>query len=753
VLAASGNRFHKVVKSSEEMALEAALLAQAEWKQAVHTNKQALAREQMAKKLSRKLAKRALTIPETPNFASRPAATKKGPEKSAADAKDQFKARPMPNFAAMAAQGISHVKTRPCTVPKSPNFSTIRPKAATAAQENAHVSVEEVNKYYRTMRGESSAQLSSDAETFKNRPKVTVPVAPRVATGYSSGPAKARALTTKEAADLAEAEAHQFKARPLNSAVFQGCGSAGVPAVKTRPPTQPKPFAIKGEANPAPKRAATAPQPGEAVGFKARPAPKHTAAGPVETGRRASVSSTRPLTVPRSPTMGSKSRRATISVAPAADENASELANSFHAQPIPDYGALSGIGINANVARREPTRPVSPNISHSTKRTPPPAPVEERDFHAQPMPDYAALGTQGINTNVKPRPLTAPKPFNISAPVKRAPAPQAEEEHEFHAQPMPDYGALSGIGINANVARREPTRPVSPNISESNRVARKAGAAEDEHQFKARPVPSGATRSGAGLSMPPPRPLTVPEPFALPGDAHSVRRKAQAEAERAREVEAAAAARESFRAARAPDWSTTCFIPQHSTKELTEFDDFTLPGQGQHDAAMAAHAVRLEEEKRQLADAASSFHALPLPPTTFAPGFVAQRSERPPLAVVATNIGAAGEKRAADRKAYNAAQMARVEAEAAARVALVAKREAEADAEYKARMEVPVAAGGLKFLARPVHASVTAGPDFVPEPSAAPLTAPVTPGVLKHATHTARTASNMVGGALRVPAN
>ena len=63
------------------------------------------------------------------------------------------------------------------------------------------------------------------------------------------------------------------------------------------------------------------------------------------------------------------------------------------------------------------------------------------------------------------RPSARRWPFSL-APKRtmtpRPPAPRAEEEHEFHAQPMPDYGALSGLGINANVARRAPTLAEPP---------------------------------------------------------------------------------------------------------------------------------------------------------------------------------------------------------------------------------------------------------------------------------------------------
>ena len=173
-----------------------------------------------------------------------------------------------------------------------------------------------------------------------------------------------------------------------------------------------------------------------------------------------------------------------------------------------------------------------------------------------------------------------------------------------------------------------------------------------------------------------------------------------------------------------------------------------MAGDAQHAARMAARTRQLAEEKRQLEEAASSFHAKPLPPSTFGgPSFVPKPSDRPPLMPLENKLP--GDARSKDRKAFDTAQKARVEAEAAQREALVAAREAEAEAEYEKLMETPVAEGGLRFVARPVPAQTFDGPDFVPEPSAAELTMPVTPLVLKRAS--ART-SGMAGGAQRISA-
>jgi hypothetical protein len=183
-----------------------------------------------------------------------------------------------------------------------------------------------------------------------------------------------------------------------------------------------------------------------------------------------------------------------------------------------------------------------------------------------------------------------------------------------------------------------------------------------------------------------------------------------------------------------------------SSQPLTEFDRFELPGDAQHKAAMALRAAKLALEKQQLADAHNGFHALPLPPTTFGgPSFVPQPSDRPPLAPLHDNVVVAGDKRSEARKAFDAATKKRLAAENAAREALVAAREAEAEEQYQALMAKPIEAGGLMFVAKDVHHAVYDGPDLVPGPSSAELTVPVTPTVLKR-----QTRSSMVGGAMRV---
>lgn len=161
---------------------------------------------------------------------------------------------------------------------------------------------------------------------------------------------------------------------------------------------------------------------------------------------------------------------------------------------------------------------------------------------------------------------------------------------------------------------------------------------------------------------------------------------------------------------------------------------------------MALRHAKLALEAQQLADQHNSFHARPLPPTTFgAPGFVPHPSERPPLAPLHDNRLAAGDQRSEARKAFDAATKKRLAAENAAREALVAAREADAEQQYQARMAQPIEAGGLLFVAKPIPHAVYDGPDLVPGPSSAELTVPVTPTVLKR-----QTRSSMIGGAMRV---
>ena len=646
-------RPYKIFKSSEELALEAALMAQAESRAKIAANKEAFAARMNTRKPKKiTLAeaapkKHAVTKPAQEHHrapssmkvlsaaekeARELAATQQALHKQkfrmqreayankvkearavedgnsgrkssssggSATAAGGFKAKKMPDFSKLAQKK----QAKSATVPQSPNFSAIRHKATDPANESGHVSREEMNKFYKNMRGETSKALKNAMEQAKGRPRITVAKAPTFAT---DGTRPHNTVPTYEERTLAEIASHQFKARPLNQAVFNGSGASGIPAVKKHQPTVPQPFAIKGESNPAAKSASGESASSSAGGFKARPVPTSVYSSTI---RRAS--STRALTVPKSPRMGTKGRSKSLS----ANENDAGAANTFKAQPIPDYQSLSkqGInthvkprgvtvpeqpnlsvgkkytpaeeaemptfkaqpipdyqtlsaqGINTHVKPRGVTVPEQPNLSVGKKYTPPAEEAEMPTFKAQPIPDYQTLSAQGINTHVKPRGVTVPEQPNLSVGKKYTPAEEAEMP-TFKAQPIPDYQTLSTQGINTHVKPRGVTVPESPKISASNRssgVYEDKNKVELQHQFKARPWDGGSSGAGsAGLGMVTPRPLTVPEPFHLAASTDkksmwaSQQAKAEAEAEAARQ----------FTAQPMPNFNAHAFTPAHSSK-------------------------------------------------------------------------------------------------------------------------------------------------------------------------------------------
>ena len=552
-------RPYKIFKSSEELALEAALIAQAESRAKIAANKEAFAARMNTRK-PKKMAlaeaapkKHTVTKPaqertkstkvlsaeekEARELAATQQALHKqkfrmqreayannvkearaaedgkvGHKSSSAGASAAstggFKAKKMPDFSKLAQKKPA----KSATVPQSPNFSAIRHKATGPANESGHVSREEMNKFYKNMRGETSKALKSAMEQAKGRPRVTVAKAPTFAT---DGTRSHHTVPTYEERTLAEIASHQFKARPLNQVVFNGSGASGIPAVKKHQPTVPQPFAIKGETNPAAK-----PSSGEAAsstgGFKARPVPTSVYTSSI---RRAS--SNRALTVPKSPSMGTKARSRSLGIPPS-NENDADAANTFKAQPIPDYQSLS---------------------------------------------------KQGVNTRVKPRGVTVPEQPKLSVGKKYTPAEEAEVP-TFKAQPIPDYQTLSAQGINTHVKPRGVTVPESPKISASNRssgVFEDKDEAELQHQFKARPWDGGASSSGAGavgLGLVTPRPLTVPEPFHL---AASIDKKSMWASQQAKEAEEAEAARK-FTAQPMPNFHAHTFTPAHSSKVLDVYE-------------------------------------------------------------------------------------------------------------------------------------------------------------------------------------
>jgi len=540
-------RPYKIFKSSEELALEAALMAQAESRAKIAANKEAFAARMNTRKPKKiTLAeaapkKHAVTKPAQEHHrapssmkvlsaaekeARELAATQQALHKQkfrmqreayankvkearavedgnsgrkssssggSATAAGGFKAKKMPDFSKLAQKK----QAKSATVPQSPNFSAIRHKATDPANESGHVSREEMNKFYKNMRGETSKALKNAMEQAKGRPRITVAKAPTFAT---DGTRPHNTVPTYEERTLAEIASHQFKARPLNQAVFNGSGASGIPAVKKHQPTVPQPFAIKGESNPAAKSASGESASSSAGGFKARPVPTSVYSSTI---RRAS--STRALTVPKSPRMGTKGRSKSLS----ANENDAGAANTFKAQPIPDYQTLSAQGINTHVKPRGVTVPEQPNLSVGKKYTP----AEEAEmptFKAQPIPDYQTLSAQGINTHVKPRGVTVPEQPNLSVGKKYTPAEEAEMP-TFKAQPIPDYQTLSAQGINTHVKPRGVTVPEQPNLSVGKKYTPPAEEAEMP-TFKAQPIPDYQTLSAQGINTHvKPRGVTVPE--------------------------------------------------------------------------------------------------------------------------------------------------------------------------------------------------------------------------------------------------
>jgi hypothetical protein len=174
------------------------------------------------------------------------------------------------------------------------------------------------------------------------------------------------------------------------------------------------------------------------------------------------------------------------------------------------------------------------------------------------------------------------------------------------------------------------------------------------------------------------------------------------------------------------------------SQPLTEFEEFQI-----HSTDRKAKVEQEIQEEQQLLEKARSFIARKLPESTFKPTFVPTPSNRPPLTSV-ENVCVNTEHRLQERKSFDAAQKERLAQQEVMRIKMVQEREAEAEAEYKRRLETPIEEGGLKFVARRVPRTTTDGPDFVPEPSTAELTAPVSPFVLR------RPSTGLKSGAQRV---
>jgi hypothetical protein len=732
-------QFHKITKSSEEIQLEQALFAQAEWKvkfsqgkiknENTNPNKKEKKEKPKEKQEKKEKAKRKSTIPVNVKVLERKSISKKIESSEEREAREIQEAKD--NLSAQLNQNKKYRKnsapdmkyravhsTRPVTTPITPRMMMGKSSAPKQQKESSSVSAAECKNFYTNLRGKISNELTKAMEEGKNRPRITVPKPPSFATDERM--ASHKALPTKEEQDLAIIKENQFKARPFNKSVFDGCGANGVPCVKAAAPTVIEAFAIKGESNPT-RRASISST------FKARPMPTYQ---PSEIASRR-ASSSKPLTVPKSPPL-SKSQ-------PRQSSFEEEPVPQFEARPIPDYAELSSVGINTKVKRRVSTIPTSPDISKPQPRESMSTEEPVPQFEARPIPDYAELSSVGINTKVKHRVATIPISPDISKPQPREQPESEEDEYipQFEARPIPDYAELSSVGINTKVKPRDVTIPTSPDISKPQ--PRESMSTEEPVQFKARPMPdlNHSISNSTHISV---KPVTIPEPFNLKGDEISHQKLAnkerQLEQESISEIE-----KRNFVAKPVPDWNAKRFTPRHSSKPLTEFEEFEIS---------SSHRTRRQEdidEENELLEKANQFIARKLPESTFKPSFVPTPSSRPPLTVM-DNILEAGNNRTKERKEYDKIQKQRVMDEEAMRIKMVQEREEQAEADYKRRMQIPIEEGGLKFVARRVSKKVLDTPDLVVEPSHTELTAPVTPVVLKRATR-----SSTVGGAVRVPVN
>lgn len=481
--------------------------------------------------------------------------------------------------------------------------------------------------------------------------------------------------------------------------------------------------------------------------------------------------------MPQPPRLSTSNRRQSTGVTTTGGDGGDE-AKAFRARPMPDYNATNH-GTVAAVKPRGLTVPTSPRISKTNRRQPSVAAASGAadgagnsddaalpTFRARPMPNYNAASHSNV-APVKARELTIPTSPRISKTNRRQAGVGAGVDDEndasaanFQARPMPDYNSMnSAMKGRSSVKPRALTVPKPPALSVTNRNAPKplsseeAQVAELQHQFRARPAPSGRLGGGhAGIGMVHRRPITEPEPFSFPGETYHEQAQGRIEDLRRRKEEEETQSRQ-FVAAPMPNLETgPAFVTKHSDKALTEFKEFDMRESDLFHAKKREWAERKATQDFHEAQEQREFHARPLPESTFVPAMVPKPSDREP--VVPDDVEAYDPPRAAERRAYDELNKQRIEKEAAIREALVREREEQAEEEYRELMRTPITHGGLRFTARGMPTTTHGSPDFVPHPSDAPLTEPYTPEVLKRPTtrsmSRAGAGGGLGGGAMRV---
>ncbi len=294
------------------------------------------------------------------------------------------------------------------------------------------------------------------------------------------------------------------------------------------------------------------------------------------------------------------------------------------------------------------------------------------------------------------------------------------QSFQFKALPMPTFHSDGSPTRVCGVKPAKVTIPQSPKLSGGRRASSAPAHKQLPHHSVIKQQKMAALEEykkrltrvvGGGVQ------ITQPKEFHLQSSERGLMHKVQFEERIRREIEEEEAARD-IKAAPMPSFANQ-FVVKPCEKELTDFHEFKLRSEYRHSQAEQKFndELRLEEERLK-----QEFRALPLPKSTFAPGFVLEIEEH--SLVVPQEILLESEQRALRRKDFDekAALTRKLHDQAREIEQKLVDDKENRDIQKLRRMTVED--GGFKFTAKPVVTE-----DLFPNktPKSMPLTEPKSP--------------------------
>ena len=430
------------------------------------------------------------------------------------------------------------------------------------------------------------------------------------------------------------------------------------------------------------------------------------------------VRSTKPLTIPVTPLSTLTLRRG-----PKLYSNMGSEEPNHSNQPHVKTGENKEVKEPLN-ARRGLTqvRPFHFRIDQRIPLPPPPhLPARElQDMTMNTSSLHAYRGTVTVPLSPHLRTQARAEASQRARPESQKQRDEAEMSavHAFRALPLPP-SQPNAVGATEQRLPFQPTVPTSPNFELPKRSRSRAASAPPRRaiassQDAAKPV--AAAIQG-------PRPLTEPQSPML----ESIRRSQQARAMREQlqhmRLEEEKRLRNGVAVAAVPDFSHP-FVPQHSSKHLTEFKTFELVSVSKHAEAQKARQAAIKAAEEAVASL-RNFRPRTVPQSLHEAPPQAKRSSRPPL--VPEDVKLHSEERALLRRDFDVEMTQRLRDKAVLKEAAAQAEDDKENEALNALRHLPIEQGGYKFVPAPV---LTEDPFPVRTVAVRKLTEPESPHLL-----------------------